>query len=542
MTTTSDKCVFTIDDKWCTCRVGQSLMELADYLSVKIPSSCDNKGTCKECLLEVVVGQEYLSTPTEAEAHLTSRFRLACQAKISGESIIKTKTLKRTLIKIEEEGNGINGITTFDPCVIREGNNVVRRGEVIDVFRGEILGVAVDIGTTTVVVKIIDLQSSRIIATASYENPQRFAGSNIMSRILYDTRQGKKELKRVFLAHLSNTILSICEQPNMIYDVVVGGNSTMRDIFFGIDVESLGQSPYLSQTEIKQKKGLTTTTSISARAKKLHLSVFPEAEVYGLPIIGGHVGADTTACILATDLMSQEELVVILDIGTNTEIVIGHKNRVLATSSPSGPAFEGGGLKCGMPALPGAIERVRIINGKPEITTLANEKAIGICGSGLIDILSELRKHDIINEMGRFEEEIMQYDLTEDKSVYVDENDINLLVQTIGANSAAFNILLDIFGVCQKDISKIYLAGGFGKNMDIDAGINIGLLPDIPHSKYVKVGNAAIVGLQEALLSNKLRMEVEDFVTKIEHVNLESHQRFFDYFVEGCSLSKMTSQ
>jgi len=394
---------------------------------------------------------------------------------------------------------------------------------------------AVDIGTTTVVVRLIDVEEGKIKASASFENPQRFAGSNVMSRIAYDTEIGKKELKRIFTKHLSETILSICKTPENIYEVVIGGNTTMRDIFFGLNVHSIGQKPYYSISEKEVLNGIRSTTILTETAKKMQLPIHPKAMVYGLPIIGGHVGADTSAGLLAIHLMEEDNLVAFMDIGTNTEIVIGNKNKAIAASSPSGPSFEGGGISCGMPALNGAIESVFIgDNDEIKVKTGGDEDPVGICGSGLMDILSELSRKELINELGRFEDDSDQFDLDKNNRVFINENDINLLAQTKAANVAALKILSKNYGIAFSDIKTFYLAGGFGEHIDLDACKRIGLLPNIPNEKFKKIGNATIEGLTIALLSKNKRKQLEEFVKNIEQINLESDPDFFDYFVDGC--------
>jgi uncharacterized 2Fe-2S/4Fe-4S cluster protein (DUF4445 family) len=526
---------FSFNNKTIQNTTNRSLFDLAEEIAMTIPSSCKNQGKCKECLIEIKSGFEFLSPLTKEEEHLTSNYRLACQTFIEKEGEVKAESLKRSLIKIEDKGISTISNLKIEPAVYRKGNMVFLDDKAIAETIDPLLGLAVDIGTTTVVVRLIDLEEGKIKATASFENPQRFAGTNVMARIVYDTEQGKKELKRVFAAHLSNTILSICYTPENIFEVMVGGNTTMRDLFFGLNVFTIGQTPYKSLTEFDLEKGKKSTTAIQNTAKKMHLPICPKARIYGLPIIGGHVGADTSACLLAIQLMEEKKIIACMDIGTNTEIVIGNKHKAIATSSPSGPAFEGGGIAYGMPALDGAIENVKISNsGNIIIKTVNDKPPEGICGSGLIDILGELTRTEKINKVGRFEDDIELLYLDKEKHVFINENDINLLSQTKAANVAALQILFKEYGIKFDEIDTFYLAGGFGEHIDIEAGIRIGLLPNIPREKFKKIGNATIEGLTIALLSKTKRAALEKFVTNIRQVNLESDPVFFDHFVEGC--------
>ncbi len=523
---------FTFDSKSINANSKLSLFEMVG--EQKIPSSCKKTGKCKECLVEIKSGTEFLSPMTKEEQHLMPQYRLSCQTYIHTEGDVVAQSLRRTQIKIEDTGVSSLHELTLDPAIYRQGNDVYMGDNIIDTTDGPILGLAIDIGTTTVVVRLIDLENRTVITNASFENPQRFAGSNVMARIVYDTEHGKKELKRVITAHISNTILSICETPENIYEVMIGGNTTMRDLFFGLDVYTIGQTPYKSLSEFDLENGLKVNTSVESNARKMQLPIHPKARVYGLPIIGGHVGADTSACLLAINMMEEEKLIAFMDIGTNTEIVIGNNVKSITASSPSGPAFEGGGITFGMPALEGAIAKVSFVNGKIEIKTIDDKPPVGICGSGLIDVLGELARTEKINEVGRYNDDIELMYIDDLKKVYVSENDINLLAQTKAANIAALHILFEQYGALFEEVDTFYLAGGFGKHIDIEAGVRIGLLPDIPREKYKKIGNATIEGLTIALLSKSRRQKLESFVKEIPQVSLESDPNFFDYFVDGC--------
>ncbi len=527
---------FTFNNKTIQSTANRSLFDLAKDLSIPpIPSSCKEQGKCKECLIEITSGSELLSALTKEEQHLMPKYRLACQTFVKKEGEVKAESLKRSLIKIEDRGISTTSNLKIEPAVYRKGNTIFLDDMAIAETTGSLLGLAVDIGTTTIVVRLIDLEEGTVKATASFENPQRFAGTNVMARIVYDTEHGKKELKRVFTAHLSNTILSICDTPESIFEVMIGGNTTMRDLFFGLNVFTIGQTPYKSITEFEMEKGEKRTTAIQNNAKKMQIPIHPKAKIYGLPIIGGHVGADTSACLLAIHLMEEDKVIAFMDIGTNTEIVIGNKHRAITASSPSGPAFEGGGIAFGMPALDGAIDSVKISDdGSIDIKTVNNKAPVGICGSGLIDILGELTRTKKINEVGRFIDDLEPLYLDKENKVFINENDINLLSQTKAANVAALQILFKEYGLAFDEIDIFYLAGGFGEHIDIEAGIRIGLLPNIPREKFKKIGNATIEGLNIALLSKTKRAALENFVGNIRQINLETDPDFFDHFVEGC--------
>jgi uncharacterized 2Fe-2S/4Fe-4S cluster protein (DUF4445 family) len=432
-----------------------------------------------------------------------------------------------------------------DPCVTRVGRAVFLDGQEIDQFEGPIYGIAMDLGTTTVVMRLLDLETGEIVADSSFENPQRFGGSEVMSRIQFDTEHEGKLLQRTLAGYVRHAIEGFGVDPKSIYEMVVVGNSTMRDLFFRLDVYSIGQSPYRSVTELELRQGKRTSTSLTAKSGRLLLRMNPKARVYGLPIISGHVGADAAACMLAIDLAHEERLAAIMDIGTNTELVLGNKDKIFAASCPAGPAFEGGRISSGMPGLPGAIEKVRIDDdGSVEYNVIGDHPPEGICGSGLVDILAELRRTGRINYLGRFEgtEKEIVLSSNHDHRISINEWDINELAQAKGANVAGLRVVFDEYGCRFEDLAVFYLAGGFGRNLDVESSKRIGLIPNIENSKIVQVGNAAIEGACIALLSRTKRAELEQLVTRVVHCRLETHPEFFNYFVEGCQFNPVDSR
>ena len=533
-----------------------SLFEIAGAAGIRVPTSCITQGKCKECLVEITEGMECLSEPTSKESHLSRKsttsgkgnFRLSCQARILADSgVIRCNTMRRGNMRIETKALKLpisNTKLKPDPAITRDGERVLLDGVEIDRTAGPIYGIAMDLGTTTVVLRLINLETGEIVADSSFENPQRFGGSDVMSRIHYDTENKGKLLQRTLAGYLTHAIEEFPVDPKSIYEMVVAGNSTMRDLFFRLNVYSIGQNPYRSITEIEMTEGKRTTTSLTEFPKRLLLPINQKARIYGLPIISGHVGADAAACMLAIDLANEEKLVAIMDIGTNTELILGNKDKILAASCPAGPAFEGGNISCGMPGLPGAIEKVKInTNGTIENIVIGEGIPEGICGSGLVDVLSELLKNKIMNSLGRFEHDEHEITLySDDEShVYVNESDINELAQAKGANVAGLHCIFNKYGVRFNQIDTFYLAGGFGRYLDIQSSKRIGLIPNIDDSKIFQIGNAAIEGASIALLSKTKRDELENIIKKIVHCRLETDPSFFDYFVEGCQFNPVES-
>jgi uncharacterized 2Fe-2S/4Fe-4S cluster protein (DUF4445 family) len=533
-----------IDHAECTAAVGSSVFDLGTEAGVPIPTSCRRNGRCKECVVEVLEGLEHLSTPTPAEAHLQGNYRLSCCARILADhGVVRCHTMRRGEMRIERGAFELpvrTGTWTLDPAVTRDGERVLLDGVEIDRRPGALHGLAIDIGTTTVVLRLLNLETGEIVADASFENPQRFGGSDVMARIHYDTHDKTHVLQRTLSGYLARAISAFPVDPQSIYEVVVAGNSTMRDLFFRLSVYSIGQSPYQSATELDVAAGKRSSTSLSESAERLGLPIHPKARVYGLPIISGHVGADAAACMLAINLAEEERIVALMDIGTNTELIVGNRHKVFAASCPAGPAFEGGQLTFGMPALPGAIERVAMgEDGHVTATVIGDVAAEGICGSGLVDLLSELVRTERINALGRFEDGAHAFvvDARSEPPVTLSEADINLLAQAKGANVAGLRIAVGEYGVGFDDLAIFYLAGGFGRHLSLEASRRIGLIPNIEDARIRQIGNASVEGACIALLSRRKRVELESLVRQVVHCRLETHPHFFDVFVEGCQFS-----
>jgi uncharacterized 2Fe-2S/4Fe-4S cluster protein (DUF4445 family) len=529
----------TINGESLQAHPGPSLFEFAEQLGVHVSTSCQKNGKCKECIVEVVGGMELLTPRSAPEEHLQDRFRLSCCTRVVGnDGEVRCHTMRRGAMRIERHAYELplsHQKAALDPAVTRRGDAILIDGVEIDRRGGPLFGIAMDLGTTTIVLRLLNLETGELVADASLENPQRFGGSDVMSRIHYDTHHPGKLLMRTLAGYLSHAIEAFPVDPKSIYELVVVGNSTMRDLFFRQDVYSIGQNPYRSITEIEMEAGERTTTSLVSTGQKCLLPIHPRARVYGAPVISGHVGADAAACMLAIDLAHEDRLVALMDIGTNTELILGNRHRILAASCPAGPAFEGGAIACGMPGLDGAIDSIWIDEqDRFRFRVIGDLRPEGICGSGLVELLSELLRTGRMNEMGRFHDGCERITLEDDGRVFLLEADVNELAQAKGANVAGLQSVFDQFGASLEDVDVFYLAGGFGRHLKIDAARRIGLIPNLPDSKIIQVGNAAIEGACLALLSKSKREELEQLVKRVEHCRLETHPRFFDFFVEGC--------
>ena len=496
--------------------------------------------------MEVAEGMAYLSGPTSQERHLRGNFRLSCQAYVAADAgRILCHTMRRGHMRIERQAMGLPGSgrpMELDPAVTRQGDRILIDGQEVDRSTGPVHGIAMDLGTTTVVLRLVNLETGELVADTSFENPQRFGGSDVMARIQYDTGHPGKLLRRTLAGYLTHAIEEFPVDPKTIYEMVVVGNSTMRDLFFRQSVYSIGQSPYQSITELEMAAGKRATTSLTETGRRCLLPVHPKARIYGGPIVSGHVGADASAAMLAVDLAHEDRLIALMDIGTNTELIVGNRRRILAASCPAGPAFEGGAISCGMPALDGAIEDVRIdSDGIFHLSVIGGIAPEGICGSGLVALMSELLRTGRMNERGRFEDDLHRIALDREHDIFFLESDVNELAQAKGANIAGLQVVFGNYGIEFDEAAVFYLAGGFGRHMNAAAAARIGLIPSIPEGRIVQIGNAAIEGATIALLSQSKRRELEQLVRRVEHCRLETHPQFFDFFVDGCQFKPLES-
>jgi uncharacterized 2Fe-2S/4Fe-4S cluster protein (DUF4445 family) len=311
-------------------------------------------------------------------------------------------------------------------------------------------------------------------------------------------------------------------------------NSTMRDLFFDLDVKPIGEMPYKSVTELAMLRGETDSTWITRRAYELGLFMHPQGRVVGAPLIASHVGGDVAADLVATDFGSQTGTSLLIDIGTNTEIVASDGARIVAASSPAGPAFEGGLLRFGMPGADGAIEAVHINDDSFGYQVIGGLEPEGICGSGLVDILAELRRVGWMAPEGRFADGRTDFTVVPSKGITFSRSDASQLAQAKASNASGQRILLRRLGLDARDVDRIFLAGGFANAIDVENAIAIGFIAQVRPERVERVGNSALRGAAMLLLSRARREALSDLVGRIEHVELETEPDFFELFVDGC--------
>ena len=526
---------------------GESLFDFADSLSVRVPTSCGRTGECHECIVEIRNGSEAITPKTTSENFLRGDYRLACQAFVADPSAEIEFAILRRQPRILT--SGLKRDIALRPSYTRIEQDVVfdsPEGPIaVDKYSGAIYGIAADLGTTTVVLNLVNLESGEIEYTASFENPQRFGGSDVMNRISYDGGPDSGELQSVIVSAINFEIGEMVRvlkiRRRQIFEIVAVGNTTMRDLFFGIDVQSIGTRPYKSLIEEEFKVGERVNTALTTSAYELGLRIHPKATAYGGPLIASHIGADTAADLLALGIEDQIEPVILVDVGTNTEVVIGNREKLFAASCPAGPAFEGGQVTYGMPGYDGAVEKI-VINDQGSVVSkdvIGDSPPVGICGSGLIDLLAELRRVNLMDELGKFSDGSGSYEFSSDNGLTLSRADISALAQAKAANYCGQAIVLREYGLPTDNFEKLYLAGGFANYVNESNAIDIGFIANVPIEKVQKVGNVSLEGAVIMLLSTSKRREIEKLVTTVQHIELETAPDFFDFFVEGCMFKPM---
>ena len=529
---------------------GGTLFDAADELAIVVPASCRRSGRCHECVVEVLRGGDALSPPDEQEAFLRPGYRLACRAVVEREperGDVEFVVLRRHLrILMPPDGPPLE----VDPAVTVSGGRVRWFDEDVDAARERLLGLALDVGTTTVVLQVLDLRTGEPIAVGAFENPQRFGGSDVIGRISYDAER-PGELRRALRRALNHELGRIYAEHGLdrhdVLEVVVVGNATMRDLFFGLDVAPIGRLPFRSVTESAWRDGTAPSSSVVRLAHELGVLVHPRARVWGAPLIACHVGADAAADLLPAGLMEVGDgatttgPAMLVDVGTNTEVVITDGRRVLAASSPAGPAFEGGFVRHGMAATEGAIEAARLDGDGWVVRTIGDVEPEGICGSGLVDVLAELRRTGTMTTTGGLADGARRVAIVPERGISFSRADAAHLAQAKAANAVGMRVLLRTLGLRPGDLAALHLAGGFATHLDVGNAQAIGLLPPVPRERVVLHGNASVRGAAILLLSRRARERLEAFVGQIEHVELESEPDFFDLYVDGLRFEPLPS-
>jgi len=500
-----------------------TILDHAKKAGVEMAAECGGMGRCGRCVVRIEKGGELLSERTAAEREhaLGANERLACQARV-----VSTAGDLRVFIKDFGEysvlSESIATATELDPFVRRAGDRVVRAsGADLGPYEGRILGLAVDVGTTTLVTEVVDLETGETVGKAARKNPQIAFGNDVISRIGHtmEHEDGLAELQRTVVDGLNEDLRGMERQAGPIcrhiYDAVGVGNSTMRSIFMGQTVESLGVIPF----EAANREPVTR------RAADLGLAAHPEASVYGPALIGGHAGADALADVLASGMHESSEVNLLIDIGTNGEVVIGNRERLMTCSCAAGGAYEGATVRSGTGAIEGAITNVTLTDGKVSYETIGGKPPVGICGSGLIDLLAELLRTGTMSRKAKIDGDFF---VTGD--IGINQEDIYQLITAKAGLRADQDLLIQYYGTTLAGVERIYLAGGFGSFIRPQSAVAIGLLPPAV-DKVVRLGNAALAGARQMLISQAMRHTAEEVVARIEHAKPNELEPEFAYLV-----------
>jgi uncharacterized 2Fe-2S/4Fe-4S cluster protein (DUF4445 family) len=522
--------IFEPDGRQISIHEGATLLEAAGQAGIILNTVCGGKGICKKCLVSLQPSGEQVP---------------ACQYHIQSDITVTIPAASR-FFEQRILATGIETQAEIKPDIYKEYLDTAAGGK--------ILGVAVDIGTTTVVANLIDMTNGQCLATCACVNPQSRFGDDVVSRIAYaQTDAELAELQKIIIDCVNELISRLCEQasaePKHIYEMCVVGNTTMGHIFLELPIAQLGQAPYKA----------FSLDAHDLAAKEIALQINPAGNIHTVENIAGFVGADTTAVALATGIDSAEEITLAVDIGTNGEIVLAAGDKLYAASCAAGPALEGARITCGSRAAEGAIEAVVANDDDIVLDVIGNCPARSICGSGLIDAVAVLLALDIIESSGRFanpgtlkgklppaiflriakQEGQPAFVLASGEAggqrVCLTQEDIRQVQLAKAAIRAGIKLLQKKLGLADSDIKQIFLAGAFGNYIRKESALRLGLLPDVPDECIHFVGNAAASGAQMILLSRRWRDLAKDLARKIEYVEIAHEKRFPDVFVDSMS-------
>ena len=590
---------------------GQTLLRVAQDAGIDVMATCGGRGRCHSCRIKFVRGSvpppTIMDTVQLGHDEVREGFRLSCQTAVASdctvmvlppitegghqilscEHVFHERTaldsgVEKRLIKaglpteehhqtsdVEEIltalGEGVSSDISLDllrkiPHLLRDADGALTvttfNKRIVDIESGDTTmhayGMAFDIGTTSIVGFLIDLSTGEQLAAVGSLNPQAVYGGDLMSRIAFAqfNAEALKKLQTRVLAAINGFVKEACDKakvaPTHVYKVVIVGNTCMHHIALGIDPTHVGLAPYAPSVR----------SAIVLTARELLVRVNPNAAVCFLPIVAGFVGADTMAVVLATRIYDSPHVRVAVDIGTNGEVVMGSRRKLMACSAPAGPALEGAQIKHGMRGALGAIERVEI-DDDVACGVIGGVPPVGICGSGLIDAVAKMLDAKILEPSGllRMEDSDVLPPALRDRLIdrdgerqfvlawesesgngqviAVTQQDIRQVQLAKGAIYSGILMLKKVMGVQDGQIKELMLAGGFGNYINIESAVRIHLLPDLPVERIRYVGNAAALGAQMALLSESERNRTIGLARSIEHVSLAARPDFQDIFIEA---------
>jgi len=520
---------FKPDYKQISIHAGATLIEAAGQAGIILNTVCGGKGTCEKCRVKL--------EPDGREV-------LACQYHIQNDLTVTIPSSSRF----------------FEQKILEHGidTQIDLAATVHEKYQGKaapdkIFGIAVDIGTTTVVAKLIDMSDGQCHATEAALNPQSRYGDDVISRIAYAQNVRKlTELHKTIIDCVNNLTAKLCKKTSIdakhIYEMCVVGNTTMSHIFLKLPVTQLGQAPYKAFSLDAHDKP----------AAQLHLEMNPAGNIHTVENIAGFVGSDTTAVAVAVDIDSAEETTLVVDIGTNGELVLGTKDKLYAASCAAGPALEGARITCGSRATQGAIEAVIVNENDIDLDVIGNCPARSICGSGLIDAVAVMLDLGVIDRTGRFVSPaklkgkvppaifsrirkrhsepafyLARAANVNGRKVFLTQKDIRETQLAKAAIRAGIRLLQKKVGLVDCDIEQILLAGAFGNYIRKESALRIGLLPAVPVERIHFVGNAAASGARMVLVSRHCRDKARELARKIEYIEIAHEPEFQDVFADS---------
>jgi uncharacterized 2Fe-2S/4Fe-4S cluster protein (DUF4445 family) len=518
---------FKPDGKEVSIHVGATLLEAASQAGIILNTVCGGKGTCNKCAVQL-----------EPQGHEV----LACQYHIESDLTVTVPQASRF----------------FEHKILAEGVETKTEPDIHEKHvkfapPDQILGLAIDIGTTTVVAKLINMADGECLATQSALNPQSRYGDDVVNRISYaETDEKLAELQTVIIDCINELIARLCKQSDVdrrhICEACIVGNTTMNHLFLKLPVAQLGQAPYKAHS----------LDAYDVPAAELGLQINPAGNVHTVENIAGFVGADTTAVALAVDIGAAQDVTLVVDIGTNGELVFAAAGKLYAASCAAGPALEGARIAHGSRAVEGAIEAVLVNQGDIDLDVIGGGSPCCICGSGLIDAVAVLLNLGVVDDTGRFAspatlggklspaiaDRIIEQNgqpafslaggvTTSQRAVVLTQKDVRELQLAKGAIRTGIEMLLRKTGLKASDIQRILLAGAFGNYIRPESAVRIGLLPDVPLDRIHFVGNAASSGARMMLLSSQCRAQAKQLAREIQYIEIAHESDFQMIFAES---------
>lgn len=567
---------------------GERLADVLDRAGIPLPFFCNKRGLCGKCFVEVLRGRLRPASAKEKfwqeQKGLSQKYRLACLLEVGGNleiwvpeefiarevpilprlssaTVKLNPAVKKYVLELrppeleepislfenilEELGADhlkipIHLLRKLGPTLEKANHRVVvvthRDKEILTLeplspsFR--ILGLAIDVGTTTLAAELVDLESGKTLDVAATLNDQARRGADVISRITQAMSGSTNalELTSLILNSLNRVVSRMLRRNGLlstsIFEIVISGNTTMNHLLLGVPVDSLAVAPYHAL--------FSRLPYLSAQ--DVGLAAHPEARVYFSPNIRSFVGGDIASGLLATRLHKRRGNLLLIDLGTNGEIVLKTQKRLIATSTAAGPAFEGMNISCGMPALTGAVYKVKSTGRRLRLFTIGNLPPKGVCGTGLIDLIAIFLEKGEISPAGKILKKSQKLAVARD--LYLTQADIRQVQLACAAIKTGIRLMLEQNGLREKDLDRIFIAGAFGNYLNVRNAMAIGLLPSLDERRVIFVGNSSLAGTRLLLLASKEREIVEKLIRKVDYVSLASEPKFQDSYIRALEFKR----